>query len=364
MSADHAARPRRRRPTATILVAIVVLAGAGWWLSTNRPWEPRPFAVPVETATAGAASRVLAVNGRISPQSQVAISSTVSGRVLAVHASEGDMVKQRRPLVSINSTQQRAAVDQAKATLEAARAQLSQAKVDYERAEALGDNISRRDLDAKKLALQTAQDEVNRLLAATAQAESLLSQYQISAPFDGMVLVRAVDPGQVVSPSSVLLEFVGVTHLQAEASVDELYSADIRRGLAAQLKPSGHNVILHGTVEFVAPNVETSTGGRLVRVAIGDSKDVTLPIGLTVNVNIIVEQRDSAITVPRSAIVTEDLVSFVYVIDGDRAVRRPVEYVDWPASRLIVTSGLTDGDSVIADPAGVSEGALVSPQGD
>lgn len=360
----RSAAPRRPGRVYLAIALLLIAGGAGWWALTNRPWQTRPLAVPVETVAVGAASRVLAVNGRIAPKRQVAISSTVSGRVLAVQALEGDMIDERALLVSIDSTQQRAAVAQTKAALETARAQLSQASVNYDRAEALGTNISLRDLDTQKLALQTAQDQVNQLLAATAQAESLLSQYQIRAPFDGMVLVRAVDPGQVVSPSSVLFEFVDAAHLVAEASVDELYSADIRRGLAARLQPTGYNTVLEGTVDFVAPSVEIGTGGRLVRVAIADVQGKRLPIGLTVNVNIVVEELAQAITVPRSAIVTEDLVSFVYVIDEDKAQRRPVEYVDWPAARLIISSGLAAGEVVITAPAGVSDGVPVSPRGD
>src|SRR5690606_12964014 len=109
-------------------------------------------------------------------------------------------------------------------------------------------------------------------------------------PFDGTVLIQAVDQGQVVSPSTVLFTFADLEQLEAEASVDEIYSADLRRGLAALLRPSGHNTTLEGTLAFVAPRVDTATGGRLVRIAIEDAAGLRLPTGLTVNINIVVEE--------------------------------------------------------------------------
>ena len=354
-------RPRRRG--FIWLVLGLVVAAAVLWALIGRPWEARPVEVPVETVMPGPATRVLAVNGHITPKHQVDISSTVSGRILAVAASEGDAFNPEEVLATLDSEQQRAAVAQASAALDGARATLNQAQVNYDRALALGENISRRDLDTQKLALQTAHDDVKRLTAARDQAQSLLGQYEVRAPFGGTVLIRAVDPGQVVAPSTVLFTFADLVRLEAEASVDEIYSADVRRGLAARLQPSGHNAVLDGTVDFVAPKVDTTTGGRLVRVAINDLAGLQLPIGLTVNINIVVEEVAEAVTVPRVAIVTEGNASFVYIVEGGAAVRRTVEYVDWPAERLIVTSGLAAGDVVIIDPGEVSEGDRVAAQG-
>ena len=64
----------------------------------------------------------------------------------------------------------------------------------------------------------------------------------------------------------------------------------------------------------------------------------------------------------RAAIVNEDGRSFVYVVEADAAVRREIDYVDWPAARLIVTQGLAPDDVVITTPAEVSEGAPVRPE--
>ena len=355
-------RPASRGRRIWLIVGVLFVVAIGGWLAIARPWQAKPLQVATETVTSGPASRILASNGRIEPETAVNVSATVGGRIASVPVKDGDEVKAGALLATIDDAQQQAAVSQASSSLDAARAQLQQAKIDFERAQSLGDAISRKSLDAAQLALQTAQNDVTRLEAALSQAMSLLAQYSIKAPFDGTVLTRAADPGQVVSSTTVLFAFADLGHLRAEASIDELYSAEIHRSLKARLQPSGYNRTLEGAVSFVAPTVDSSTGGRLVRVAIDDQQGLVLPIGLTVNLNIVVSEAPSAITVPRAALITTGADPAVLVIEAGKAVLRPVDYIDWPSARLVVTSGLRDGDVLIADPKGVAPGALVAPK--
>lgn len=353
----------QRRPRFWIGTAlfVVIVVSAGAWLGIGRPWQPKPLQVGTERLEAGPAQRVLAINGRIVPQIQVNIGPTVGGRLAEVEVQEGDLVKAGEVMARLDDKEQRAVVDQASAVLDGARATLQQAKIELERAKGLGDAISRKDLDAAQLASQKAQNDVGRLSAAQAQALSLLAQYTIRAPFAGTVLVRGADPGQVVSSSTVLFSLADTAHLLVEASVDEVYAGEIRRGLEARLQPSGYNRTFEGEVSSVSPTVDSSTGGRLVRVSIPETEDLRLPIGLTVNLNIVVAADPSAVTVQRSAIVDATTTPAVFVIERGKAVRRFIEFIDWPSTRLIVRSGLKSGDLVITDPKGVSDGMSVSP---
>lgn len=361
-NAEPTYRAPRRFPWFRAGVSLIVIAVAGW-IVLNRPWEPKPLVVVTEVMAPAPASRVLAVNGRIEPILQVDVKSSVGGQIKDVAAEEGRVFKAGDILATLDDSQQRAAVAQSASALDAANAQLQQAKTNLDRAKSLGDSIARKDLDAAQLAFDTAQNDVSRLSAARDQALSLLGEYVIRAPFDGTVLSRGIDPGQVVDPSTVLFSFADLTHLRAEASIDELYSAEIVRGLKTSLQPSGYGRIMSGSVSFVSPTVDTSTGGRLVRVAIDDAGGLVLPVGLTVTLNITVDEQSAALTVPRSAILASDKGPAVFVIAGGRAVLKPIEYTDWPAARVIVSSGLVTGDVVITDARGVAAGALVSPKG-
>ena len=124
----------------------------------NRPWDPKPIRVAVETIMPGPASRVLAINGRVMPAEQVEISSTVAGRVVSVAAAEGERVKVGAPLLVIDDAQQQAAVLQVRSQLDGAEAQRNKAQLDLERVEALRDSVSRKTLDDARLAQQDLRD--------------------------------------------------------------------------------------------------------------------------------------------------------------------------------------------------------------
>ncbi len=354
---------RRRGRVIRWLVLLVVLGVGATWLYLNRPWEPKPTPVAVETVTPGPASRVLAINGRVAPAEQVEISSTVSGRIVSVAVAEGDSVEAGTVLLVIDDMQQRAAVAQARAQLDAAVAQSNKARTDLERTEALRDSVSRKALDDARLAVETAQNEVDRLTSLLEQAQDQLAQYTVKAPFDGTILSRGADPGQVVSSSTSLFLFANLAMLYGEASVDELYASEVRRDLPVAARPAGHSDVIDGKVVYVSPKVDASTGGRLVRADLPGAGELNLPVGLTVMLNIVVDQRDSAITIPRGALVAGDQPA-VFLLDNGRATLRPVQYIDWPSDRLIVTGGLEGAETLILDSRLVkAEGALVAAAG-
>jgi RND family efflux transporter MFP subunit len=338
----------------------VALAAGAAWLAVSRPWEPRPIRVAVETIMPGPASRVLAINGRVMPAQQVEISSTVGGRVVSVAAAEGELVKAGAPLLVLDDAQQQATVLQVRSQLDGAEAQRNKAQLDLERAEALRDSVSRKNLDDARLAVETAEKEVDRLRSQLQQAEDLLAEYTVRAPFAGTIINRGADAGQVASNSTTLFLLADLGTLHGEASVDELYASEVRRGLPVTARAAGHSELIEGEVIYVSPRVDASTGGRLVRVTLPGAGERNLPIGLTVTLNILVEERDDAITIPRSALIKGEQPA-VYLIENGRAVIRVVQYIDWPAERLIVTSGLGAGDTLITDSKLVkAEGVLVA----
>ncbi|WP_211276796.1 phage tail tube protein [Erythrobacter tepidarius] len=113
--------------------------------------------------------------------------------------------------------------------------------------------------------------------------------------------------------------------------------------------------------------VDPATGARDVRLSLADAA-VDAPSGLTVTVNLVIEQRESAISVPRSAIIQSGGEARVRVVPADGIViERAISFVDWPAESVIVTSGLQAGEHILADPDTAQPGEQVkvrtAPQG-
>ncbi|WP_127752989.1 MULTISPECIES: efflux RND transporter periplasmic adaptor subunit [unclassified Devosia] len=348
---------RKRRWSWWQVLLVVAVLAVGLYAALARPWEPKPAPVAVENLAMGPFSQVLAVNGRVVARETVTVRSAVSALAVEVLASEGDLVAAGDVLVQLETSQPQTLVGQAQAALDAGMVSQAQAKANADRAIALGENATRSAREDAELALSAATNEVARLQAALEQAQSQLKQYTIVAPLTGTVLDRNVDRGQLVDPQTELFIIADIADLQVETDIDELYSSRIRSGLKALLKPVGDTVPQHGSVVFASPTVDPATGGRPIKLAF--DQPVELPVGLTINANIIVSETDAALTVPRGAIVTEGTDSHVLVLEDGVAMVRPIEFSDWPAQRVIVTAGLDEGDQVILDPTAVQPGQSV-----
>jgi RND family efflux transporter MFP subunit len=335
------------------IAGLLVLAVGG--LVWSQVWMARPTVVTVEIANLAPVTRVLAVNGRIAAIRSVDVRSVVSGTLATLPVAEGDMVEADQILAQLDAGAQTAAVRQAMAALDAALVTQQQASQAYDRAVVLGDNVARTVLEADAFALRSATQEVARLTALLDQAQIVLGTYTIRAPVAGTVLELDAEAGQIVGPSARLLILADLTELVVEADVDEAYAMQIAVDLPAIVQLAGESTTREGHLSFVSNRVDEATGGLAIKIAF--DSPVSAPVGLTVATNIIVEQREAAMTVPRTALLNGD---GVFVVSDDVAELRPVTVVDWPAARLIVTGGLEAGEALIVDATGIADGQTVA----
>lgn len=328
---------------AAIGVVAVILLG---------PWRATGTTVQAEIMAPGPVALVLAVSGKIAPRDQVQIRSAVSGTLQEVLASEGTVVVNGDVLARLDPNQQEAIVRQAASALGQGRILQQQAKIAYARNLELESLVARARLEDSKLAVEGADQDVARLTALLDQATIQLDRFTLQAPIAGTITARSVDPGQLVDTATVLFTLADMSKLLVETDVDEAYATRIAVGQEAALQLVGSRETLAAKVIFVSPRVDPATGGLAVKLA----PDVSLqaPIGLTVTANIVVS-REEALTVPRTALQGDAVFR---LIDG-RAVLTPVKVTDWPAARLIVTDGLAEGDQVIVDSTGLTDGAAV-----
>jgi len=335
-----------------------VLVPALAFLGYSQIWMGRPPPVAVEMAALAPVTRVLAVNGRMAAVHSVDVRSVVTGNLTTLPVAEGDQVESGQILAQVDAAAQDAIVRQAIAGLDAALVTERKATEANDRAVSLGDDIARSVLETSVHDVRSAAQEVARQTAVLDQATAVLANHTIRAPVSGTVLKLDAEQGQIVGPTIALLTLADLSNLVVEADVDEAYATQIVLNQPAALQLAGETATRAGRVSFVSTRVDVATGGLSIKIAF--DSPVTAPIGLTVATNIVVEQRAAALSVPRTAMRTDGDGAGVFVVDDGTARLRPVTVVDWPASRLIVTAGLTEGDLFIVDAAGISDGQQVA----
>jgi len=343
----------RRRALLGVL-ALALAAGGLYWLLA-----PRPVEVAVLTTQLAPAERVLAVNGRIRPRLQVEVRPPVGGELIALPYDVGDRVQQGQVIARIDDAPERAAIAEAEAAVGAQQATLAQARRDLARFEALGEFATRREVEERRLAVEEGERDLAQRRASVLAARETADRRVLRAPFAGIILERVVDPGQTVAPDAVIYRLADLRDPEVAVEVDEIYAAEIRPGMAAIVSMPGLGREARAQVAHVEPRVDPATGARDVRLRLADPA-IDVPSGLTVTVNLVIERRDRAISIPRSAILDPEGAPQVRIVSpDDRVAARRITFIDWPAERVIVTSGLKAGERILLDPQAASPGEEV-----
>jgi HlyD family secretion protein len=218
-------------------------------------------------------------------------------------------------------------------------------------------------VEQRRLSVLEGERELNRRQAAVAQASELRDRRVLRAPFAGVILERPVDPGQAVGLESVIYRLADLSNPEVSIEVDEVYASEIRPGMEATVAMAGQKRPLMAKVLHVEPRVDPATGARAVRLGLAVAA-TDAPSGMTVTVNLLIERREGAISVPRSALIPSASSAKVRVVGTDKVViERAITFIDWPAEAVIVTSGLVPGERILTEPDSAQPGEKVRING-
>lgn len=318
--------PRRNRRIGPWLIGIVTTAligtalAGGWWY-----WQSGG-AVQYATAVVGTGPVVRAVSatGTVNPELTIIVGSYVSGVIQELHCDYNTRVKRGQVCARIDARPYQTAVDQARANLAVAKAQLEKdkaqlnyARLAYERAAALirTNAISKDAFDNAQNAhdqalAQILFDEatIQQRQAALDAALVNLDYTQIVSPVDGTVVSRNVTVGQTVAASfqtpTLFLIATDLTRMQVDANVSESDIGNIREGNRATFTVDAYpRRTFTGVVTQVRQSPQTVQNVVTYDVVIGvNNDDLALKPGLTAATRIITAERDQVLRVPNQAL--------------------------------------------------------------
>jgi len=346
---------RKRRP---IVMAGAVLAAAfaavfTWWLL-------RPQEVSVMQVEPGVLEITLSVVGRVRPENLVDVKSPNPGQVVGVFRDDGELVEDGDALATIRSSVEQAEADAFSARERAAKAEVSRATLVFNRTRTLTDRgvTSQAALDEARAVLQVAESALEAARAETTAVNVRNREFTIRAPMAGIVLVRPIDNGQVISAETTLFQLGSLGRIELQADVDEAYADVLQPGMSSRAALSGSDRVFQARLLEVSPRVDPTTGGRLVKFVPNEGMDI--PLGRSVDITIVVERREAGISLPRQAVLDAATQPKVYIVDREGRVQiRAVKIADWPSQNAIVESGLAGGDRVVLTPAETKPAARV-----
>jgi membrane fusion protein (multidrug efflux system) len=354
------------------------LAGCG---NPGKPPAPPPAEVGVVTIKAQSVPLQTELPGRTSPYAISQVRPQINGIILARAFQEGANVKAGQLLYRIDPAPYRAAVDQAKAQLANAEANLVTLKLKADRYAQLikTDSIARQDYDDAQAAYGQGVATVQQDKAALQTAQINLGYTDIRAPISGRIGVSAYTQGALVTSGQTdaltsiqTLDPIYVDVTQSTAELLRLERAiaggEVRRsaGLTARVRlvlEDGSGYPLEGRLQFTDVTVDQASGAVTLRALFPNPKGVLLP-GMYVRAQIVEAVDQNGILAPQQGVTRDPKgAASVFVVDSqNKAESRPIQVGQAVGSDWLVLQGLNPGDRVITEGLQkVRPGAIVKP---
>lgn len=344
-----------------VSAAVAVLAVGGWKLAGVVRKPPEVDVVALRLAPL---ERVLVATGRVRPDLVVDLSPLVAGRLVGGLPVEGARVLADEVVFRLDDVEARQALASASAAVVGQREERAQAQREVARITELARSglVAGADLEDAQLRAARAGAQLVGLERRYDELAAGRANYQVRAPFAAVVLERLVDEGSNVGPANAVLRLASIGTPTIEVEIDELFLDSVRLDAEVRLAPLGGGPVVAGRVVHIGDAVDRTTGATVVRVA-----PAAVPAGWiagrSIDATIVVDSRDSALAIPREAVLSIDGDARVLMLDPEGVVvERAVEVLDWPAREVVVESGLLEGDRVLLDPTAVAVGTLVRPR--
>jgi RND family efflux transporter MFP subunit len=306
---------------------------------------------------------VLTASGYVVAQRKAAIASKATGRLVYLGVVEGDRVKKNQVIARLEDSDILASLDQAKANLKVNEADLYDAQQSLERQKTLlGKSLANQaEYDAADARLKRVLASIDVAKAIVTGAEVSLDNTRIRAPFDGTVLTKNADIGEMVVPmaasvgsKSAVVTIADMTSLQVEADVSESNIERVKQNQPCEITLDAYpGVRYEGYVDKIVPTADRAKATVLVKVAFKTYDDRVLPeMGAKVLFLTKPSERTSLLEKPflavlASAVTERNGNKVVFRVNGNIASAATVTTGRQTGEIIEITGGLTAGEKVI-----------------
>lgn len=337
----------------------------------------RPISVKSVTVSEGDIVAEAMGTGTLEARIRATISPKISGRIATIFVDQADKVSKGQLLATLDDKDLLQQVEVAKAELELAQAGVDLAAAEINRAEAVDKNakasftrytkltdshaVSAKEIDQAKENMEVAQAELNRAHSAKIEAEKQVVKSQASlryyqerladtkilAPFDGLIIRRTRDPGDIVVPGGTILDMVYLDPLWISAWVDETMLNKLQLDQPCRIIFRSDNQIeLKGKVARIAPQTDRETREVLVDV-IPDKLPETWAIGQRAEVFIEIARKDKILILPQNTIVWQQSQPGVFLIENGTTNWIKIRLGLQGKGKMEILEGLHAGQTVL-----------------
>ncbi len=317
----------------------------------------------VSFQTGSYSSAILNASGYVVAQRKAAVASKGTGKLIYLGVVEGDQVKKDQIIARLEDNDIKAQLDQARANLKLAQADLKDAENFYKRQKELLSKglISQQEYETSEARYNRTLATIDLAKAQVIAAEVALENTLIRSPFNGTVLTKNADVGEIVSPfgasinsRAAVVTMADMTSLQVEADVSESNIEKIKMNQECEIFLDAYPEIMYpGFVAKIVPTADRSKATVLVKVGFREYDSRVLPemsakvTFLSPKTDKVQEDLKQIIVIPSSSIVTRKGKEVVFRIKDDKAEEVIIKLGRKFGDNIEVLSGLTAGEEII-----------------
>ena len=364
---------------ATIAVVVVAIAAGAWFYLRPKPTEITTVVAEAESSGPSLGTSVLNASGYVVARRMATVSSKVTGKVLEIYVEEGMEVKKNQVLARLDPENSSTMLTMAERELEAARRNLTEIEVrlaDARRNLERNETLVKQQL-VSQTALETSRAEANalaaRLAASEAQvkvSESSLAMRRIDyndlnvrAPFDGVVISKDAQPGEMISPMSAgggftrtgIATIVDMSSREVEVDVNEAYINRVKSNQRVEATLDAYpDAPLAAHVVNIVPTADRTKATVRVRIGFEKLEPQILP-DMGIKVRFLddapvqpVATQGPRIRVPAVAVQKVEGESYVWVVSGERVERRAVTIGPESEGTIEIRAGVNSGDELVS----------------
>jgi len=337
-----------------IIVIMMVWLGGHFHRGMIRPGKVEAAAtsalgVPLYTVTAQTSPQIAEAVGAVAPQFKTTISARVTANVIALPVNAGQYVHQGDLLVRLDARDLQARMQQAREALRRAEASRDLAQIGYDRDKPLVEKavIPKSDFDEDTEKLKTATADVASFQQVRQDADVTLGYAVIHSPYDGVVIDKLSDVGDLAAPGKPLLTMYESGKMWLEAAVPEEEIGSLHIGQTYSVRIDALNKQLTGRLVEIVPSADPSSRTITARVTIPYVENL-IP-GIFGRMRIPVGQSQE-ILIPQAAVLRVGQLTMVDVAENGTLRRRSLQLGRNQGDQVEVLSGLMPGEKIALTP--------------
>jgi RND family efflux transporter MFP subunit len=342
-----------------LLTVLILLAIQGVFTQHNAESENEESAgqvLPEHTHTlkisSQATSNTLSWQGVVNSRLAVNIQPKITARLIEVVVHPGDKLKKGDLIARLDDRELHLAANAANSEQVAAQAQAAQDRAEEMRVIDLyhKQEATRQRYDEVLAKAQASQALVQQATNHARQALLLLTENRITAPFDGVVSERLLEPGNTASPSQAIVTFYKPDDFRLEVAIADHCVPLISLGLHVSVRIDAIFQTLTGTIDEISAEIDPDTHTQPIKISLPPTAG--LQQGQSGSLELSCQATQQALLVPASALLQFGQLQAVKVVEGDESRIRHIRLGKRYGDQYEVLYGLHEGDEIVTDVSG------------